>query len=416
MLILLKGFSGLHQTCDFNSETWYLDSHDSEKLGIFWTCNIRNVKLLDDKEKVTTGIKNNTKSIDAVVGLEYYGEDIKFIPVSIFSIFKSMEYFKITDGLEFEHMKAEYLQNATKLRIFKIVENKMIRLDENLFLGAPNLEYINFSYNLIEQIHRWTFKGLFKLLGLFLEGNNIMILHPRTFSHLIKLRDLELKDNTCIDKKYLEIQNNFAAIENDLQISCKFENIPGEELAPVTNTDNDHIQIEYYFVDVVQNEIDSKNNSATLDKPKIADGTSELSQDDADLIQLKKDLTQMNTDIDVLHQKMAGSENMIKILQKRKDATADMKRFAGKLSRIEEGFDDRLDDITRDITDKSIKSRTSVKILEKSIESCEKSNKEFKISLLEMRSEMKSTADKLTKQITDLQRKQAACCKSQANS
>ena len=140
-----------------------------------------------------------------------------------------------------------------------------------------------------------------------------------------------------------------------------------------------------------------------------------MSQDDAELNQLKEDLQEMGHAIEILSQKMAGSEKMIQTLQKRKDSTVEIKKIEGKLVKIEEGFDERLDDITRDFSGRALSSSFRIKNLEKSLETCDKTNNDLKSSLKELEGKMEAAGKQFMNLILALQKKQAACCKSLAS-
>jgi hypothetical protein len=47
--------------------------------------------------------------------------------------------------------------------------------------------------------------GLPNLETIFLEHNRLGALHPRMFSHLINLNDLDLSGNTCIDRRFRSV-------------------------------------------------------------------------------------------------------------------------------------------------------------------------------------------------------------------
>ena len=150
---------------------------------------------------------------------------VKFIPNSLFTTFKNLEYFCMRYNAEFEDLKPEFLKNASKLIAFQIWFNPITKLGENLFVEALNLVYINLENNNIESIHVLAFNKLTKLEGLFLGDNNIKVLPSETFSELTKLRYLNLESNTCIDKNFNFANGSFIDVETEILKVCKLTGI-----------------------------------------------------------------------------------------------------------------------------------------------------------------------------------------------
>lgn len=187
------------QTCFPTVENWEINSFDGPKRA-FRECYINGIDLVNDTSPVKTVISGRSIKPESIL-LVYYGNErtIKFIPNSLFSMFKNLEYFMIFDNNHFETLKSEYLKNAIKLKVFRVMSNDIKRLDRDVFIEAPNLENINLRDNKIETVHQLAFNGLNNLKGIYLIDNMITHIHPTTFSHLNSLQTINLVNNMCIN-------------------------------------------------------------------------------------------------------------------------------------------------------------------------------------------------------------------------
>ena len=213
VLYNLELFKFAEQICTFHTnDNWTPNNWKSMKT---YVCNIKGVNMTDPNVTYTINTKVNKKTNAEVNFLQYKtenGNTVAFIPSSIFDTFVNLETLIIDKNQNFKIMKPQYLRNASKLKLLFIFENKITNLDENLFVEAENLEYIDFEDNKIESIHKKTFSGLKKLQVLLLKGNLIKNVHFETFSHLINLQILNLLQNQCIDHKFTNLNMNFSEI------------------------------------------------------------------------------------------------------------------------------------------------------------------------------------------------------------
>ena len=90
-LIYLHGIESIEQQCDFQSVGWWTNSYNGENVIYVWTCNIYSAILSNDDAHAITNTENNTKSNDEVLGFDYSGENITFIPNSIFATFPNLK-------------------------------------------------------------------------------------------------------------------------------------------------------------------------------------------------------------------------------------------------------------------------------------------------------------------------------------
>lgn len=219
---ILTPSNGLQQTCIFQSPTYFINTVEGTTKS-YWKCHVNNVKLLIENELVTTDFSANSKPNANVTAFLYHiGNDIKFIPNSIFVDFINIEHFYINSNQGFETMKPEFLRNATKLISFFVHSNIISRLDANIFIEAPTLEHINLQNNKIETIHFLTFSGLPNLKNVYLNNNKVTNLYPVTFSHHPHLLTLNLMENTCINKKFSNASHEIPLISAEIATACKF--------------------------------------------------------------------------------------------------------------------------------------------------------------------------------------------------
>ena len=213
VLYNLELFQFAEQICTFHSsDNWTLIDWKFIKI---YVCEIKGANMVDPNVTYTINTKANNKTNAEVNYLLYSaknGNTVDFIPSSIFDTFANIEVLDISVKQNFKIMKPQYLRNASKLKLLFIFENKITNLDENLFVEAENLEYIDFEDNKIESIHKKTFRGLQKLHLLLLNNNLIKHVHFETFSHLINLQILNLLQNQCIDHKFTNLNMNFSEI------------------------------------------------------------------------------------------------------------------------------------------------------------------------------------------------------------
>ena len=182
-------------------------------------CEIKEASHLKKGDIVTTITSDNPKS-NAEVEVVLYRNSANFIPNSLFTTFVNLE--QLWVGRHLYRIEVDYLRNASKLRIFGVEDNDLTELTANLFVGAPNLQHINFRNNKITSIHKLTFSGLLLLKNIFLQHNQIKNLHSDTFFDLGNLQILNLVDNKCIDQEFVRTNTMFQEIEENIDNSCSY--------------------------------------------------------------------------------------------------------------------------------------------------------------------------------------------------
>ena len=219
--MLLKHSESIEQTCEIRSGGWNIPYYDRLTTQVY-SCHIFGAQILNENEPVTTKILGHTKLNSEVQGVYYASGKIKIIPSSIFSGFINLEYFFIEAGQSFEVIRPDSFRNCRKLKVIWIRGNEITRLDDNLFLSATTLEYINLQNNKILSIHRLAFNKLTKVKRIILSGNKITNLFPETFSSLIGLLTLDLSSNNCVDMKIENCNTKFREVEVEIRKLCSY--------------------------------------------------------------------------------------------------------------------------------------------------------------------------------------------------
>ncbi|RXM94790.1 Toll-like receptor 13 [Acipenser ruthenus] len=82
---------------------------------------------------------------------------------------------------------------------FLVLSYNQLSTVPNATQNLTSLETLDLSYNLIEKLHSYDFKGLRRLSCLNLRGNYIIILNKQLFTDLVSLQDLKLHNNLILD-------------------------------------------------------------------------------------------------------------------------------------------------------------------------------------------------------------------------
>ena len=116
-------------------------------------------------------------------------------------------------GISDYQIDLEYrLKNLTQI---ELNNNKIRKIDLNVFKGLEKLETISLSHNEIEELVVGLFEDLLKLKSLHLANNKLKRIDSNTFKNLIELTKLSLQDNLIeeINGKAFENLSNLREIE-----------------------------------------------------------------------------------------------------------------------------------------------------------------------------------------------------------
>lgn len=234
------------QNCNFLYSNQHANSHSGTG-RTFYVCSIRGARLQDENEFVSTNTSSSSKNVQVEM-LQYDdNNEVRFIPNSIFLTFPHLEaVFLFHSEQMFSRMKPEYLKNARNLKVFYITEQKQFKsLDGNVFVEAPNLQYINLQNNALEFIDSQAFAGLLSIKGIFLNDNPIVNLHFQTFSRLLTMSVLNiLGKDSCIDHNFENISRS--SLESQISDNCMY--FQYTEDANTTSTTTDYLEADYLEV------------------------------------------------------------------------------------------------------------------------------------------------------------------------
>lgn len=216
-LLCIQAASCYVQICEFQTadfELW-------DRIESYYSCELENIRLTDEYERVKTLTGNNPRSDSDVEAVVYGpGNELAFISSYLFVEFPNMKFLRV-QGANLQTLETHYFRNARNLITLDIETNSIPHLDSKLFIEAPNLETIILFNNDIETIHPEAFYGLEKLVSLELFYNKITFLDPHTFSHLQSLSMLRLDENECIDRYFMDINGQFNEIEQIIEEKCQ---------------------------------------------------------------------------------------------------------------------------------------------------------------------------------------------------
>lgn len=151
------------------------------------TCSIAII-LPDDKINENDEIEsceNSSKSssrCDSAIAISAFGKKILYFPRGLQKIFPKLFFIFIINS-QLREIRQEDLQGFTKLRELNLQGNEIKSLKKNLFDSNPELEVI------------------------FLCHNKISSVDPEVFSNLNYLKVLSLLNNTCINKKIVNLSD-----------------------------------------------------------------------------------------------------------------------------------------------------------------------------------------------------------------
>ena len=115
------------------------------------------------------------------------------------------------------YIDREILSGLTSLQELKLNGNRITKLETGTFSDMPELRILELNDNQIKTIHGNAFKGCFKALyKISLQNNVIKRLAGTTISQLLNLKELNVINNICVDKKFNNVQDAI----NQLQLTC----------------------------------------------------------------------------------------------------------------------------------------------------------------------------------------------------
>lgn len=162
-----------------------------------YTCRLADITISDsaDADYVISGVHETDMTNEDVMKVQIINSNIPFVITQLFTTFPALNACYITNG-GLTRIQSNAFPNASSLTYLEVQQNHELRIiQENAFVGAPNLFNIDLYDNEIEEIHENAFEGLGLLLQLFLDRNHLSHLPLNVFRPLTTLYTLQLSEN-----------------------------------------------------------------------------------------------------------------------------------------------------------------------------------------------------------------------------
>lgn len=169
VFLLISSSSGVIFECNFRVQYW---SH----ADFIYTCvakiiNSNNLRVIEDVRGNHLEDKGNLDVQGFVLSDQVLGQ----IPENFDEFFPEIKGI-IFVGVELEHLTFYDLHQFPKLLFLRVMNNKLVRLDHDLFKYNPDLYYVDFDSNLLEAT-----------------GANLL-------ANLHFLQEADFRNNPCINK------------------------------------------------------------------------------------------------------------------------------------------------------------------------------------------------------------------------
>lgn len=245
-----------------------------------YKCYVKSASFENDENTITAvdGDRHTEGKSDSDVTMFHSDTNIfqKF-PRNIASFFENVEMVDIYEA-ELKEIKNEDLrQFGSKLKSLWLMNNELRRLESNLFMYNPNIEWINLSDNDIIHVDIGTFSILTKLDKLYFKNNPCVSDGASDASKLTAL--ISNIDTECKSVDYVNHQRD--AIENRIQIIQEYEEIKSNVTALVELLNNKNKLITKLK--------EEKNNLKKKNEKKVKNLKTKISALN-DQINLKEDL------------------------------------------------------------------------------------------------------------------------------
>lgn len=152
--------------------------------------------------------------------LDLARNQIEHVHSQLFNPLKSLKKLFLHDN-EIQWISEDHFLGLNNLEFMNIANNEIKSLNWELFSGLSNIKNMSFSFNNIETV---TFHAIIKtkmVERIWLKGNKITHLDYRMFTQMRNLKFLDLSNNTCINKSYLN--TNFDEMMKDLESDLLFD-------------------------------------------------------------------------------------------------------------------------------------------------------------------------------------------------
>jgi Leucine-rich repeat (LRR) protein len=162
---------------------------------------------------------NEIKEVDVNTfgGLKKLGNSMKKLDENSFVGLKDLKELNLI-GNQLKMLPEKLFDDLTSLKVLNLGHNPIESLSEHLFSKLLNLIILDLKNGLFETLPEGLFKNNGNLTNLYL-GGKITKMSNKMFSHLKKLRLLDLVDNHCISMEIYDHNSNIAFTE-EILIPC----------------------------------------------------------------------------------------------------------------------------------------------------------------------------------------------------
>lgn len=154
---------------------------------------------LDDNKTLAADIPSDFLPFTKYITHLTFGiANLTALPSDTFDLLPNLNSFSAR--VDIQTLSRHQFKNASKLKFLSFgYNNRITKLESQLFKYAPSLEYIDLGFNQINQIEDKAFRGLINLRILFLEANLITQIRNKTFTGTKNLQRLDLSRNEIND-------------------------------------------------------------------------------------------------------------------------------------------------------------------------------------------------------------------------
>ena len=162
-----------------------------------YTCLVIDSKISKNDLVTISGEHIEGKNDSDVDFLTFRDSSVEKFPNGCFKKFPNIDSVAVFKSLLSEVVQ-ENFKGATKLEVFFARSNNIVRLQEETFIEALNLEELNLGGNKLMFIHENAFKKLTELETLLLDQNWLKFLNSATFEDLVSLKKIHLDKNMIV--------------------------------------------------------------------------------------------------------------------------------------------------------------------------------------------------------------------------
>lgn len=219
----MSSTSGLILECSFRLQFW-------SYANVIYTCSAKIVN--NENPEMIEAIRGNhiaDKCHIDVQGLVISEQVLKQIPMNVAAFFPNLTGVNFYDT-ELASLDSSDLEQFPKMIFLRVMKNKLVTLDRDLFKFNPILQYIDFDTNFLERV-----------------GTDIL-------GNLESLQEADFRNNPCINK-YADDPESIIVLNYQLPIKCP----PLNEASTSTELPICHLRCS------LEEEVDGLKNKMTLE-------------------------------------------------------------------------------------------------------------------------------------------------------